>query len=332
MTIVKRPETNILYARFKLKGRAYLLSTGKTNQREAETWERRFRTKLEEQGDAPTLIPTLAVLRDLDEKRMRAEGRAEAYITRGVLNNYKWLIAYFSDVSKVTDASLVEYVKHRQSLGRKRQTIAKELVCLKRGFQLAQIPGPTYWPKLSRDPADPKRSSKRHSAERFRKWLALLEGEAKDLALFALLTGLRREELYRVRPEDIDGSVLTVKEKVRRPEPRRIWLSKTALTIVPRLPFKSDHKKAHKTAALQTQPKTTNITLRDCRAAFATSGDLAGDSRATDMAMGHSGVPARYQKSDLERLRRVAEAVEKWLGCIIKGVSVKTIKSSSTSK
>lgn len=319
MTIIKRPGTEVLYSKFKYKGRQYLKSTGTTNIRDAEAFERRFRTELENTPETPKLTPNLTILRDLDVKRLREEGKTEAYITRGVINNYKWMIAYFQDVSKVTDASLVEYVAHRRTLGRKRQTIAKELTCLKRGFQLARLAGPTYWPKLSRDPKDAKRSSKKHSAERLRKWLDLLEGEAKTIALFALLTGLRREELYRVLPEDIDGSVLSVREKVRRPEPRRIWLSKTARKLIPLIPLRADHKKAHKTASMQTG--TTNITLRDCRAAFATAGDRAGDSRATDMAMGHSGVPARYQKSDLERLRRVSEAVEEWLGYQSRGIS-----------
>ncbi|HET6346416.1 MAG TPA: hypothetical protein VFH51_15900, partial [Myxococcota bacterium] len=58
---------------------------------------------------------------------------------------------------------------------------------------------------------------------------------------------------------------------------------------------------------------TGNMTLRDARAAFATAGDRAGDSRATDRAMGHHGVPARYQKTDYERLAAVSLAVETWL-------------------
>jgi hypothetical protein len=320
MAIVKRLETDILYAQFKHKGRRYLRSTGTTNHQKAEAWERRFRAELEREPDTPALTPTLAVLRDLDVARLREEGRSEAYITRGIINNYKWLIHFFPDVSYVTAETLQAYVKHRRrNTGTRRQTIAKELTTLKRGFSLAQLVGPAFWPKLSRDEKDAAKSSKKHSLERFRAWLALLTGEARDIALFALLTGLRREELYRVRPqEDIDGSVLTVREKVRRQNGRRreVWLSKTALAIVPRLPFQKDHKKTHKTAALAdgvADKAGTNITLRDCRAAFATAGDRAGDSRATDLAMGHSGIPARYQKSDYERLRKVAEAVEAWL-------------------
>ena len=216
----------------------------------------------------------------------------------------------------------------RRLQGIRRQTISKELVCLRRGLQLADIPGPNYWPKLAKDKPNPKIASKEHSRERWIEWLNLLPQEARDVAVFAILTGLRKEELYRVTRDDLNGRMLKVHEKGQRPESRRVWLTDTALKIFQRaVPFKQSHRTAYRLYALRTG--TTNITLRDCRAAFATAADLAGDLRATNIAMGHSGIPARYQKSDMERLRRVAEAVETWLGYISEGTSGKARKSSA---
>ena len=310
MAIIKRPDKPVLYSRFKFKGRVYLRSTGTNDRRKAEAWERRFRTELENSFAAP--YPDLAKLRDLDVARMRMEGRNEQYIKNGVINKYKWLIEFFPDLRKINEETLRQYVEHRLAMGVRRQTISKELVCLKRGLRLADIPGPSYWPKLAKDKPDPKIASKEHSRERWLKWLSFLEGEALDLALFALLTGLRKEELYRVTREDVDGNMLTVREKAQRPEPRQVWLCETAMEIFQRaIPFHSDHKKAYKAAALQTG--TTNITLRDCRAAFATAGQL-GDARATYVALGQSGTPTWvFLGMNNDRFRKVAEAAEAWL-------------------
>lgn len=321
MPIRKRPTTDQLYWRFQYKGRTYEKSMETSNLRDAKERGQRWEVQVKGQVAEPELYPTLAILRDKDVERLRDLGRNERYIRLGVQVNYRALMRFFPDVRAVTADSLEEYVKYRRKQGVRRQTISKELTCLKRGFQLARIKGPDFWPKLPKDKKDPKLSSKRHDIATWRAWLKGLRGEAFEIALFALCTGMRREELYRVQPTDIrtiDGySVLQVHEKIKRDNQRQIVLGPLAQSVIPHLPFKQDHKGAH-AAACKSSP-TGNITLRDCRAAFATAADRAGDSRATDLAMGHSGIPARYQKTDYERLAAVALAAETWVTGTVAG-------------
>lgn len=324
MPIRRRPGTDQWYWRFQYKGRTYEKSMGTSSVREAtrkgQDWESEVRRRIDADAE-PELYPTLAVLRDRDVARMREEGRNERYIKLGVEVNYRALMRFFSDVRAVTPDSLESYVKHRRAQGVRRQTISKELTCLKRGFRLMRISAPEFWPKLPKDKKDAKLASKRHDASTWQAWLRKLKGEAFDVALFALCTGLRRGELYRVKPEDVREVqgylVLQVHEKIKRDHQRQIVLGPLAQTVLPRLPFRQDHKGAH--AAACRGNASGNITLRDCRAAFATAGDRAGDSRATDLAMGHSGIPARYQKADYERLAAVAMAVESWLTGTVAG-------------
>lgn len=309
MALEKRPKTDNWFIVFTHQGQRYRKATGTTSRREAEAIERAYRAEIEASAAKP-LTPTIAVLRDLDIARAREEGRTQKYIDKDIVSYFKYLQAYFQTADKVTEDSLVAYVKHRRAQGVRRQTVSKELAMLKRGLRLGRIKGPDFWPRLGRDVPDPKKASKRHDAAVWHSWLSRLHGEALHLALFALLTGLRRGELYRVLPEDVSGNILTVKEKVRRPSPRQIVLSPHALAIAKvAVPFKHEHKKAFLTASRPGK----SITLRDCRAAFATAGDTSGDSRAVDLAMGHSGVPARYQKTDYDRLGRVSEAVTHWV-------------------
>lgn len=314
MSLFKKPTSDQWHCVFVHHGRRYKKSTGTSDKRKAAEVERAWRVEIEKSNTPAPLVPSITVLRDLDIARAREEGRTQRYIDRDIVGYFAHLHKYFQDVSKVTDASLLAYVKHRRDQGIRRQSISREIAILKRGLRLAHIEGPKFWPKLGRDPADPKLASKEHSVTVWCGWLSRLEGEALHLALFAMLTGLRRGELYRVLPEDIIDGVVTVKEKVRRPHPRRVVLSETAAKVAAlAVPFRHEHKKAFLTAG---RPRSIN--LRDCRAYFATHAGDAGDGRAVDLALGHTGVPMRYAKFDFDRLRKVAEAVETHLRDVVK--------------
>lgn len=234
---------------------------------------------------------------------------------RSILGRFdNHLIPFFGFAHAITDDSLEAYVAHRRIEGARGQTISTELECLKRSLRLCRIRGPEFWPKLASDDPDKRKASKRHAVETWRAFIRRLDGEALDLALFALATGLRWAELYRVRAEDVrtEGAyeVLTVQEKVKRSRQREVVLSATAKDVVPRLPFARGHRKAFARAA--DDSPSGQITLRDCRAAFSTA---AGgiDARMADLMMGHSGVPSRYLKQDYERMYACVCGVEDWL-------------------
>lgn len=295
------------------------------SRREATSRGQKWEVETKASNAAPELYPTLAVLREADLARARAAHRAPSYIRDGLENYWRRLLEFFPDTRTCTVEGLKAYVKHRQACSTRNQTIMKELVTLKRGFQLAEMRGPDFWPKLGSDEPSEKQGSKRHDLIVWQVWLSRLHGPAYAVALFALLTGLRWGELYRVQPEhvqEVEGGYLALRvmEKVRRKNKRQVVLGPLARLILDLglLPFpKQDHKKARLKASKDNP--TGNITLRDCRAAFATAADRAGDSRATDLAMGHSGVPARYQKADYERLAAVAVAVQEWLCATVPG-------------
>lgn len=322
MPIRKRPTTDQLYWRFQYKGRTYEKSMETSSIREAtrngQDWESEVRKRVDTDSE-PTLYPTLAVLRDKDVARLRSKGRNEDYIRSGIVSKYANLIKFFPDVRAITADSLEEYVKHRQAQGVRTQTISKELVCLKRGLRQVRVKGPDFWPKEPKDNKNKALSGKGHNLKVWRAWLAALhkqrDPEAYQLALFALVTGLRWGELYRVQLEDIqildEFHVLQVHEKIRRENPRKIVLGPIGQLLIPVLPFQRSHRTGFVRASAAVAE--ANITLRDCRVAFRSAAGICLDTDACNMALGHSGIPSLYIKEHFDRLHAVAVTVEEWL-------------------
>lgn len=318
MPIRRRPTTDQLYWRFQYRGRTYEKSMETSNVREATERGMKWEVEVKSAEAEPVLAPTLTVLRDKDIARLRALGRNEDYIRSGIVAKYQNLMRFFPDVRSVNSDSLDDYVKFRRKEGVRAQTITKELTCLKRGLRLMRLKAPEFWPKEPKDTKDKAIASKGHDLKTWRAWLAALkrqrDPEAHALALFALVTGLRAGELYRVQPEDLqalDGfHVLQVHEKIRRENPRKIVLGPLGQSVWPALPFRRQHRTGFELAVPAGSP---NITLRDCRAAFRSAAGIARDRDASDMAMGHSGMPSLYIKEHYDRLYAVALAVENWL-------------------
>jgi integrase len=324
---------SIYWCVFQHAGKSYQVTTRTSNLREAQAFERRYRSEIESRGasDGAVLVPTLRVMMDLDVARAREAGRTEEHIKKGLINQWLRLIAYFPDASHVSVSSIDTYVAHRRKTTR-RQTISKELTTLKRGLLLASarklaVPAIALWPKLAKDAPNPKQRSKSHPTERLWRFVLELKGEAQDMAVLALLTGMREGELRRIQPGDVVDGVLAVKGKSRRDEPRMIPLVPEALLIVSRAPYTEDHKRTFRRAS-SAVGATGTITLRDCRAAFASAADQAGDARGTDIIMGHSsGVAMRYQKGMTERLMPIMEKVrnllipESWYSWPVQGKS-----------
>lgn len=318
MPIRRRPTTDQLYWRFQHRGRTYERSMETSNVREATQRGMAWEVEVKSAEAEPALAPTLAVLRDKDIARLRALGRNEDYIRSGIKAKYANLIRFFPDVRAINPDSLEDYVKFRRKEGVRAQTITKELTCLKRGMLQMRLRIPEHWPKEPKDRKDKRLASKGHDLKAWRAWLAALakqrDPEAHSLALFALVTGLRHGELYRVQRDDLqvidDFWVLQVHEKIRRENPRKIVLGPIGQALWPALPFQREHRTGFLRAS---QVAEGSITLRDCRAAFRSAAGIARDRDASDMAMGHSGIPSLYIKEHFDRLYGVACAVENWL-------------------
>lgn len=289
------------------------------SKREATERGQRWEVETKAAKEAPMLYPSLAILRDEDLARARKKEVVESYLRDGLGNYWKRLVEFFpGDVRSVTAESLERYVAYRK-LHAQGQTIQRELKTLKRGLTRAGFPLPRPWPDVATGSVNAKQASKRHDLKDWQHWLSRLEGPAYEVALFAILTGLRWAELYRVQVTDIsevEGGwmALTVREKVKRKHPRKVVLSPLAQLLVDLgcVPFpEADHKRTRRRASKDFASGT--ITLRDCRSAFKTAGlkYVLGD--IVNKAAGHSGVAALYQKEDYDALARLALGVQTWL-------------------
>ena len=337
MTIFKRPNTHILWCKFKYRGKEYRRSTGTSSKREAAAFERKWRSEIEnapEEPEKPALTPTIAILRDMDINRATAEGRTKTYIDKGLRIYWKNLGIFFQDTRYITADSLLDYVKYRQLQGVRGQTIKKELVLLKRGLQMAlerefDIMIPKRWPKIQTSPKKEPQAGKFYGQETTLKFLAALKPQVRKIAIVAIATGMRSAELRRLEARWIKPAAQTdiipaylhlPAEATKTRRERLIGLAPTIYKLLyaralecPEGPlFPSDNKKAFLVASQKAGEKS--ITLRDLRHTFATVADMSGDSRGTDLVMGHAGgIPSRYQHTYIERIGKIALTLETWL-------------------
>jgi integrase len=189
---------------------------------------------------------------------------------------------------------------------------------------------PFDWPEIRRDAPHPKRRGKLHEPRVVKRFLAQLEGEARDEAELAVLIGLRASELRSAKAGWLErgpaGRVLHVQPdgtKGRRdrwiglvPQAARI-LTRLAKGKLPDEPLLSDvdHRRARQYACKRIL-YPIEITLRDLRHCFMTWGlQGSGDAAATQAAAGHRDLRTTqlYQHTTHERARRVSQAAAKAL-------------------
>lgn len=328
MAIYRRPGTSVLYCKFEFKTRQYFRSTGTSNMRDAEAFERRLRTELEDAHNpaAKTNSPPIDLLRQLDQGRAAGEQKVKSY-THGSLATY-WghLALFFENTQAVNAQSLRAYVKHRAQSKIKSQTIKKELTVLKRGLRLAKADGypvdiPDTWPKLAKE--EPNHAQEGHLISRttLLAWLGLLRGQARDMALLALLTGLRKGELYRLDPAWIEPTGISrLPAMLRLPawatkgrRQRDVGLVPEALVIARFAPFHSEHKTAYENASKTLGGRS--IHLRDMRHTFSTiAAQKSKDALGVAMVMGHAAdlMTLRYQSMDPQRAAKIHVPVWRW--------------------
>lgn len=346
MPLYHPPKSRFWWFRFKVNGREFRGSTGKENRREAEAFERRKRSEVEARSPRKRHENkrTLADVAGLDVQRAISEGVDEDTRIATLEHMWSWLVRILGDCDpeRINAQIVGEYVAARRKRRIRGQTIRREVQCLARGLRLAYRrgwvsarPDTDEWPRIRSAPPSDKTSGKLHDVEVVRRWLEQLHADARDEALFVLLTGLRAKELKRVRaswvrPAPADLGVPAVLEipgagaKTRKP--RMVGLAQVAVDILARrtidadVPIfsQSDFKK-HRAAAAKRLGYQVNITLRDLRHCHLTWGmQSTGDARATLEAAGHTDLRTtqRYLHTTLARTTSVAHAVAGLLGGI----------------
>jgi integrase len=224
------------------------------------------------------------------------------------------------------------------------QTIARELALVKRALLWAQSKGaqiaiPHPWPTIKRDPPDPKRSGKYRDPEIVRKFLALLDQDARDEVVIVAMTGVRWAELKRLEYDWVEPApkgwaspaLIRLPESATKTRTTRVvGLPPPALAIIERrkadarkaaeddgrpmspLVFTSTDYRKQRETARHTMGLDSNITLRDMRHTFASLAlQRTGDPTAVLKAMGHADLrmTERYLSSPLERTAALGAAV-----------------------
>lgn len=326
----------VWYTRFKIEGRDFRFSTGQRDRRKAESESRKIRVETErrvrKRGKPESLVELAG--RDITE----AKGRGlNAHYVRAIESRWGKVLAGFGAdtlITDVTEDDLRSYEGRRRQDGVRGQTISRELRYMKRIMHRAQRRGwideiPEF-PKVRRNPPDPKLSGKFWDPELVREFLSRLKEVARDECMFAAATGLRWKEIKRVEAGWVEpapkGS--PVPYMLRLPESgtktktkREVGLSAAAFGVIQRriatnggavkVFCQKDYKK-HRARVCRDMGLPHNITLRDLRHTHATLAlQQTQDPKAVMAALGHHdlNMTNRYLSSPLNRTLGTAAAV-----------------------
>ncbi len=279
---------------------------------------------------------TLEALLETDYKQALARG-----VSPGTLSGLQYgrsrIEAHFGKdchPSGLTTASVADFVAARREAGATGQTIRRELQILRRIHTVSREQGLAFieprWPKLKSDPKSAKQSGRWWPVDVLQAWFAELDDEARDEALFVMLTGLRSAEVKRVQWEWVvplpndplfpamlvmpDGSTKGRKE-------RSVPLTVQAFEIVSRRAqrglqplFQGEHKTAYRLASKRVlgadAPRL--IHLRDLRHTFGTEA-AKQDPVAAMRLLGHRDLRTTeiYQHGNLERAKAAVAILPK---------------------
>jgi integrase len=229
-----------------------------------------------------------------------------------------------ANLEALTNADLQGYVEERRLAGVRSQTISRELAALARGLKLAGAPVPEM-PRLRAD--TPKASQAGHllTVPQIRAWVDALPPDFADLALVALSTGLRREEIARLQlawlallplGSPVAAYLMLPTEATKSRKARTIGISSEGVAALhrchPRMAelmgtYRRASAKAAKVSGLPFAPHLRS--LRHCYATMALQG--TADPSAVQAALGHSDLRManRYLSSTVDRTASAAAAV-----------------------
>lgn len=206
MSLYKNPKSQFLWCRFKVRGITYRCSTGETDRRRAE--EEEIRLRAQKLAEVPSLrrgVGSLSTLATDDIERAVTEKKVSKVYETGLTQMWARVLEAIGvdDPIEVTADLLKAYVKERRHNKIRGQTIIRELFALKRALNAAQkkdwIKALPDFPRVSSDPKDPKQRGKEHDP-----WVAIavlstVPDDVREAATVCLGTGLRFQELKRLR-------------------------------------------------------------------------------------------------------------------------------------
>ncbi len=337
MSLYKRDESEFWWCAFRVQGRLFRISTGKTDRRDASKEERRLRAEAEaNSGLTPraTNGRTLQILAAADLQRAENDRTTERhqYVLR-----QRWLgtlerLGHETAPEEVTEAKLSAFIKRRESENVRGQTIRRELcdvrrallIAVDRGW-LAKLP---KWPRLKDSTKDTALAGKLHSDEALRAVLSQVSQDVREACAFCYATGLRFTELQRVniawlaRPSfeaEVPWILTLPPEATKTRHQRVVGISEEVAALMRRraeehgphiFPRRSGYSKALGRASRAAGYSQT-ITLRDLRHMFASEAlQRSGDIQAVSDALGHSALTttALYLHSTQKRITGLAAA------------------------
>jgi integrase len=212
----------------------------------AESFEREYCYKMEQQlvrlgGKlAHTKAGLLTFGQYLDAEILAIESRG---LNSGYVGWMKYakeeLVTFFGVATLAKQISMAQihaYIAARRKEV-KGQTVTREVRLLKGYMLTAYEQGelasvPVRWPKIKRDPKDKKRRGKFVPFEVLLRWLPLLPQDTREFAEFVLLTGIRRDEMRRLRYDMIVDGMLDLPDEESKAGGGKIPLHKHAQKIV----------------------------------------------------------------------------------------------------
>jgi integrase len=252
------------------------------------------------------------------------------------------VLAHFGerfDATALTPAALFDYAAARRAKA-KGQTIRRELGCLRRSIREARIRGimqrdPIDWdllPRIRNDAADQRKRGKLWADIEIARILEHLSPRAvtagiRDRCVLIMLTGLRKEELDRLRPEWITltpgeawPAVLALPaEGAKWGRPRAIPLCAAALEIISAHAREGQPTvfaragKPNKALALASERAgfTRTLTPRDLRTWYLNAAERAAGAVLAQRLGGHSSIATTglYLRADERRAMAAGIAV-----------------------
>jgi integrase len=358
ITFFRRDGTRAIWCKFWVGGQRYRRSTKTSDPKEAERAARSLRADIEANYvEEPTKRSRdfLMLIEWGTDDIARAEdrGRHPHYVdTLGT--NWKTLLRVLGEdvrLHKISGADLELYIRTRKREGVRNQTVSKELTCLKRALRSAlkdkrvkAMPAVKAaikdcldeWPEpLPPDPKDPMLEGVPRSPEVIRAVCEKATPELRDKIIFALCTGVRPEELTRVRFDmvrkaPVDAPVPAYLDlpdwATKKRKPRSQGIPPLALEILHRRfeaningeeVFTSEDHKTQLRRISKELGLTKRFALKDMRKTHATWGtDLTGDIEAVRRGLGHSDVRMTqiYVMRQVDGAARIANVVAENLG------------------
>ena len=238
-------------------------------------------------------------------------------------------------LSQITPWLVEQHKRRRKAEGRSPQTIKLELACLKAMFNKA-----LQWKKATENPMREVKMPVVHNMRiRFleqdeeAQLLPVCEGHLRDLVTTALHTGFRRNELFSLKPSDIDFARRLVQVQAayaKNGTSRSVPMTKTLEPVLRRLVEQAqDNDSDHLFLNCHGQPYRscrnafeyavkpagiTNFHFHDLRHTFASRLVMSGvDIRTVQELMGHKSISMtlRYAHLSPDHKQQAMEAMDR---------------------